>query len=57
MRYREFEKKHNPLLGDPIVAWFSDPDTTDEEISEFLGPEFFEEKLPAHGHSNGVISK
>ena len=57
MEYKEFEKKHNPLQGDPLVAWFDDPNTTDEQINDFLGPEFFKENLPVHEHSIEVISK
>lgn len=51
MKYKEFEKKHNPLLGDPLLAWFDDPNTMVEEIMEFLGPEFFTENMPIHEHS------
>mgnify|MGYP000011392380 CR=1 FL=1 len=57
MEYKEFEKKHNPLQGDPLVAWFDDPNTTDEEIIDFLGLEFFKENLPVHEHSIEGISK
>lgn len=57
MKNKEFEKKHNPLQGDPLVAWFDDPNTTDEEIVDFLGPEFFKENLPVNEHSIEVISK
>lgn len=57
MEYKEFEKKHNPLQGDPLVAWFDNPNTTDEQIIDFLGPEFFKENLPVHEHSIEVISK
>ena len=57
MEYIEFEKKHNPLQGDPLVVWFDDPNTTDEEIVDFLGPEFFKENLPVHEHSIEGISK
>jgi len=57
MKYKEFEKKHNPSQGDPLVAWFDDPNTTDEEIMDFLGPEFFKENLPVNEHSIEVISK
>lgn len=57
MKYKEFEKKHNPLQGDPLVAWFDDPNTTDEEIMDFLGPEFFKKNLPVNEHSIEVISK
>ena len=57
MKYKEFEKKHNPLQGDPLVVWFDDPNTTDEEIIDFLGPEFFKKNLPIHEHAIEVISK
>ncbi len=57
MKYKEFEKKHNPLQGDPLVAWFDDPNTTDEEIMDFLGPEFLKKNLPVNEHSIEVISK
>ena len=57
MEYKEFEKKHDPLQGDPLVAWFDDPNTTDEQIIDFLGPEFFNENPPVHKKSIEVISK
>lgn len=57
MKYKEFEKKHNPLQGDPLLAWFDDPGTTDKEIIGFLGPELFKENLPVQNPSIGVINK
>jgi hypothetical protein len=57
MKYEEFEKKHNPLQGDPLVAWFDDPNTADEQIMDFLGPEFSKENLPAHERSIEVLNK
>jgi hypothetical protein len=57
MKYEEFEKKPNPLQGDPLVAWFDDPNKTEEQIMNFLGPEFSKENLPAHEHSIEVLNK
>ena len=57
MRYSEFQKFYNPLYGDPLVAWFDDPNTTDEDMMEFLGPEPFLEHVDSASSIDKVIGK
>ena len=57
MKYSEFQKFYNPLHGDPLVAWFDDPNTTDEDMMEFLGPEPFQEHVDSASSIDKVIGK
>ena len=57
MKYYEFQKIYNPQHGDPLVAWFDDPNTTDEDMMEFLGPEPFAEHIDFTNSTDNVIGK
>ena len=57
MRYKEFYKQHGDKLGDPLELWFDDPNTTDEDMMEFLGPEPFAEHIDFTNSTDNVIGK
>jgi len=57
MRYKEFYKQHGDNPGDPLELWFDDPNTTDEDMMEFLGPEPFQEHVDSASSIDKVIGK
>ncbi len=57
MRYQEFYKQHGDKTGDPLELWFDDPNTTDEDMMEFLGPEPFAEHIDFTNSTDNVIGK
>ena len=57
MRYQEFYKQNGDKPGDPLELWFDDPNTTDEDMMEFLGPEPFQEHVDSASSIDKVIGK